>query len=236
MKKKIDKKWKLHQNSATATKATTATPLLDKLPALKAETLAGKEPYVEEALAEYVGDKWFHWFFEDRCEMRVPVLSREKENNDVGGPDGAGYLLVPSTGGYEGHINKARCIMERKEYHCKKCRVHGVKVPRGKCPREKCGCDRGLQVVGFRCQHRRTLMEATSVKEREIFSQRNVSLYVGLQDDICLAAGIYYNSTVGSQHMSMSDMDMTQLFRKILLTFLKKEEQLKDNRSFRGLL
>eukprot|EP00058_Branchiostoma_floridae_P021963 XP_002607453.1 hypothetical protein BRAFLDRAFT_69878 [Branchiostoma floridae] len=30
--------------------------------------------------------------------------------------------------------------MERKEYHCKKCRVHGVKVPQEKCPWEKCGC------------------------------------------------------------------------------------------------
>eukprot|EP00058_Branchiostoma_floridae_P002224 XP_002587712.1 hypothetical protein BRAFLDRAFT_94615 [Branchiostoma floridae] len=43
--------------------------------------------------------------------------------------------------------------MERKEYHCKKCRVHGVKVPQGKCPWEKCGCDGCLQVVSYRRQH-----------------------------------------------------------------------------------
>eukprot|EP00058_Branchiostoma_floridae_P005001 XP_002590489.1 hypothetical protein BRAFLDRAFT_86159 [Branchiostoma floridae] len=69
LKKRIDKKWKLHQKNtaaatATATKAATkATPLLDKLPALKAATKPGKEPYVELALAKYVGS--------DKCKQEL---------------------------------------------------------------------------------------------------------------------------------------------------------------------
>eukprot|EP00058_Branchiostoma_floridae_P025041 XP_002610531.1 hypothetical protein BRAFLDRAFT_65698 [Branchiostoma floridae] len=47
--------------------------------------------------------------------------------------------------------------MERREYHCKKCRVHGIEVPlkghKGKCPWDKCGCDGCLQVVSYRRQH-----------------------------------------------------------------------------------
>ncbi|XP_035676125.1 uncharacterized protein LOC118415549 [Branchiostoma floridae] len=48
-------------------------------------------------------------------------------------------------------------VMERREYHCKKCRVHGIEVPlkghKGKCPWDKCGCDGCLQVVSYRRQH-----------------------------------------------------------------------------------
>ncbi|KAI8493896.1 hypothetical protein Bbelb_282430 [Branchiostoma belcheri] len=82
---------------------------------------------------------------------------------------------------------------------------------------------------------RRALMNA-SPEQRKTFSQRRVTLYVGLQDDTCLAAGLYYNNTVGKQHMSMSDMDMTELFRKILLGgFLHtSEEKLKENKDLGG--
>ncbi|CAH1252418.1 TTC16 [Branchiostoma lanceolatum] len=80
---------------------------------------------------------------------------------------------------------------------------------------------------------RRALIEATS-QQREMFSQTKVALYVGLQDDSCLAAGIYCND--GKEHMEMSDMDMTKLFRNILLrNFLHStEENLKTDSDLAG--
>ncbi|XP_078688141.1 uncharacterized protein LOC144920111 isoform X3 [Branchiostoma floridae x Branchiostoma belcheri] len=83
---------------------------------------------------------------------------------------------------------------------------------------------------------RRALESTTSPEQRKTFCKRRVTLYAGLQNHMCLAAGLYYNDTVGKQHMSMSDMDMTELFRKVLVDdFLKiSEEKLAENEDLVG--
>ncbi|XP_078603147.1 uncharacterized protein LOC144877117 [Branchiostoma floridae x Branchiostoma japonicum] len=130
----------------------------------------------------------------------------------------AGSLTFQSAGSLVGLIKREDCPTV-KDFEKGKLQTYRVEILDGNHRLEA---------------QRRALMETKNVEKRQMFSKREVTLYAGLPDDICLATGILHNNT-GAQHMSMSDMDMTQLFRNILLSFLKTtEEELKEDSVLEG--
>ncbi|CAH1263539.1 DMRTB1 [Branchiostoma lanceolatum] len=106
-------------------------------------------------------------FFARRCEV---CLFKAIDITDV-----QPYQSVTPSGG-GGDKSPLASSMERKEYQCKKCRVHGVDIPlkghKGKCPWEQCACEGCEQVKSYRRQHMHDGRAMTAVEVIDIANMK----------------------------------------------------------------